>query len=167
MRTTFILARSGLTVAAAAALPLTLGASSAHADGITVTTTGSTVVASTSSCPGEANGSLLSPGQADFAQGKQQSLESGRATWLGVSSGTYTVVVVCKGGSPSFTQSVTVSAAPTISATSSPIGGVRGGLGGAAEDFGPLTLAAGGTLVAAAVVGGAWYLRRRGAGQRV
>lgn len=170
MRITSILARSGLTVAAAAALPLTLAAPAAHAGGPTgglvVSTSGSTVTARTQACPNGGNGSLLSAGQADFAQGRQQPLVGGSVTWTGVGSGTYTVVVVCNDGSTAGTRSVTVAASPTISATSSPLGAVRGGLGGAVQDYGTLTLAAGGTLVAAAVVGGAWYLRRRGTGQR-
>ncbi|MFI7011851.1 hypothetical protein [Streptomyces sp. NPDC050145] len=170
MRITSILARSGLTVAAA--LPLTLAAPAAHAGGpsggggLVVSTSGSTVTARTQACPNGGNGSLLSAGQADFAQGRQQPLVGGSATWTSVSSGTYTVVVVCNDGSTAGTRSVTVTASPTISATSSPLGAVRGGLGGAVQDYGTLTLAAGGTLVAAAVVGGAWYLRRRGTGQR-
>ncbi|WP_420031859.1 hypothetical protein ACN2WE_02940 [Streptomyces sp. cg28] len=161
MRITSTIARSGLTVAAAAALPLALAAPAAHASGITVTTEGSTVTATTTACTNGGNGSLLAAGQADFAQGRQMALTSGSTTWTGVSSGTYTVVVVCSDHSTAGTQSVTVSASPTISATSSPLGGVRGGLGGASEDFGTLTYAAGGTMVAAAVAGGIWYLRRR------
>ncbi|MBO1337967.1 hypothetical protein [Streptomyces sp. VRA16 Mangrove soil] len=163
MRITSTIARSGLTVAAAAVLPLTLAAPAAHANGITVTTGDSSVTATTSACPNGGNGALLAAGQADFAQGRQMALTSGSATWTGVSSGTYTVVLVCTDGSTAGTQSVTVTASPTISATSSPLGGVRGGLGGASEDYGTLTFAAGGALVAAAVVGGVWYLRRRGA----
>ncbi|MYW64379.1 hypothetical protein GTY65_09885 [Streptomyces sp. SID8379] len=155
------LAHSSLVVAAAAALPLTLAAPAAHAAGITVTANGSTVTATTTSCQNGGNGSLLAAGQADFAQGRQMALSSGSVTWTGVSSGTYTAVVVCADGSTAGTQSVTVSASPTISATSSPLGGVRGGLGGGSEDYGTLTYAAGGTLVAAALVGGVWYLRRR------
>jgi hypothetical protein len=171
MRTTSILARSGLTVAAAAALPLAFGAQAAHAGGpsggITVSTSGSTVTARTSACAtGGGNASLMAPGQANFAQGRQQALVGGAATWQSVSSGTYTVAVVCSDGTTAGTQSVTVRSSPTTSSTSSPLGGVRGGLGGAVEDYGPLTLAAGGTLVAAGLLGGAWYLRRRGAGQR-
>ncbi|MEV5611173.1 hypothetical protein [Streptomyces sp. NPDC052225] len=167
MRTTSILARCGLTVTAAAALPIAFAAPSAFAAGISVTSSGSTVQATTSSCPNGGNASLLSSGQANFAEGRQTPLSTGNASWQGVASGTYQVVIACSDGSTVGPQSVTVTASPTISATSSPVGGVRGGLGGAAQDFGTLTLAAGGTLVAAAVVGGAWYLRRRGAGQRV
>ncbi|MER5948134.1 hypothetical protein ABT127_18970 [Streptomyces sp. NPDC001904] len=161
MRITSTIARSGLTVAAAAALPLALAAPAAHASGVTVTAEGSTVTATTTACPNGGNGSLLAAGQADFAQGRQTALTSGSATWTGVASGTYTVVVVCADHSTAGTQSVTVSASPTISATSSPRGGVRGGLGGGSEDYGTLTYAAGGTMVAAAVAGGIWYLRRR------
>ncbi|MGW2714962.1 hypothetical protein ACWC4J_39290 [Streptomyces sp. NPDC001356] len=52
---------------------------------------------------------------------------------------------------------------PTISSTSSPAPsrGVMGGLGGAARDYGPLTLGVGATLVGAGVVATGWVLRRR------
>ncbi|MYS48310.1 hypothetical protein GTY23_45495, partial [Streptomyces sp. SID5998] len=61
------------------------------------------------------------------------------------------------------TQSVTVSAAaaPAVRATSAPSRGVAGGLGGAARDYGPLTLAVGGTLVGLALIATGWVLRRR------
>ncbi|MEV1021036.1 hypothetical protein [Streptomyces sp. NPDC050264] len=167
MRTASLFVRRGLTVVAAASLPLTLAAPAAFArDNLDVTASGSTVTATTTACPKGGNASLLSPGQADFAQGRQTPLASGSAGWQGLGSATYQVVVACADGSTVGPVSVTVTAGSTISATSSPIGGVRGGLGGAAEDFGTLTLAAGGALVAAAVVGGAWYLRRRSPGQR-
>ncbi|MZD05228.1 hypothetical protein GTW43_09055 [Streptomyces sp. SID5785] len=167
MRTTSILARSGLTVAAAAALPLAFAAPAAHAGGgIDVSSSGSTVTARTTACPNGGNGSLMSAGQANFAQGRQQALSAGSATWQNVSAGTYTVAIVCADGSTAGTRSVTVASGATISATSSPLGGVRGGLGGAVQDYGTLTLAAGGALVAAGLAGGAWYLRRRGTGQR-
>ncbi|MFJ8821076.1 hypothetical protein ACIREE_04770 [Streptomyces sp. NPDC102467] len=167
MRTASLLARCGLTVAAAASLPLTLAAPAAFAwDNLDVTASGSTVTATTTACPKGGNASLLTAGQANFAQGRQTPLNSGSASWQGIGSGSYQVLVACADGSTVGPASVTVTAGSTISATSSPLGGVRGGLGGAAEDFGTLTLAAGGTLVAAAVVGGAWYLRRRSTGQR-
>jgi hypothetical protein len=63
------------------------------------------------------------------------------------------------------TQSIIVSgsATPTISATAtaSPSRGVMGGLGGASEDYGTLTLVAGGGLVAVGAGAAAWFLRRR------
>ncbi|MGY0021989.1 hypothetical protein [Streptomyces sp. cg35] len=164
MRTTSLLARCGLTLAAAAAVPW--AAAPAHAAGIDVRSSGSTVTATTTACQNGGNASLLAPGQGSFAQGKQTPLSSGTASWQGLSSGTYQVVIACADGSTVGPASVTVTASPTISATSSPIGGVRGGLGGAVQDYGTLTFAAGGTLVAAAAVGGVWYLRRRGTGQR-
>ncbi|NEB76238.1 hypothetical protein G3I40_13545, partial [Streptomyces sp. SID14478] len=152
MRTSSLLARSALTVAAAAALS-SAPAATAFAAGINVTSSGSTVTATTTSCPNDGNASLLASGQADFAQGRQTPLTGGTASWTGVGSGSYQVVAACADGSTVGPASVTVTSSPTISATSSPIGGVRGGLGGAAEDFGTLTLAAGGTLVAAAALG--------------
>ncbi|MFF9125489.1 hypothetical protein ACF09J_19670 [Streptomyces sp. NPDC014889] len=45
--------------------------------------------------------------------------------------------------------------------TAAPTRGVLGGLGGGVKDYGTLTLAAGGTLVGAAVVATGWVLRRR------
>ncbi|MFI7343421.1 hypothetical protein ACIBUY_36440 [Streptomyces sp. NPDC050085] len=166
MRTSSRLTRSALTVAAVAAVPLTL-AGPAFAAGITVTANDSTVTAMTTACQSGGNASLLSPGQANFAQGRQITLNSGTASWSGLSSGTYQVVIVCADGTTVGPASVnvTATATPTVAATSSP-GAVRGGLGGTVEDFGPLTLTAGGLMVAAATVGGAWYLKRRGTGQR-
>lgn len=175
MRTTQIFVRAGLTIAAAAALPLALTAPSALAapGGITVTATGSTVTVTTATCPDGGNASLMSNGQASFAQGRQMPLTSGSASWQNVSTGLHTVAVVCEDGSAAGSQTVTVrarptSAAPTVSSTSAPARGVRGGLGGGNEDYGTLTLAAGGALVVlAAGGGGAWYLRRRGAQHRL
>ncbi|MEW2515183.1 hypothetical protein [Streptomyces sp. NPDC046870] len=112
------------------------------------------------------------------------------AAWTGVSPGTYTVAVVCSSGLTAGSQSVIVSASapasvrpavpstrpavpstrpavpstrPTISSTSSPAPsrGVMGGLGGAARDYGPLTLGLGATLVGAGVIATGWVLRRR------
>ncbi|MEV6959887.1 hypothetical protein AB0M97_11940 [Streptomyces sp. NPDC051207] len=170
--------RTGLTVAAAAALPIALAAGSAHADpGISVSTTGSTVSVTTTACA-QLNGSwgtasLLSSGQSSFAQGRQASLSgsgSGQsATWSDVSPGTYTVIVMCSNNSTAGTQSVVVSspATPTMSATASPTvsaspsRGVMGGVGGAARDYGTVTLVGGGLLVGSGVFATAWYLRRR------
>ncbi|GAA3093668.1 hypothetical protein GCM10010449_16730 [Streptomyces rectiviolaceus] len=96
------------------------------------------------------------------------SLTGGSASWRNVSTGTHTVAVVCEDGSAAGSQTVTVGATPTASSTTAPARGVRGGLGGASEDWGTLTLAAGGVLVAlAAAGGGVWYLRRRGAQYRL
>lgn len=173
MRTTQIFVRAGLTIAAAAALPLALTAPSAYAAGITVTATGSTVTVTTAACANGGNASLMSNGQASFAQGRQMPLTNGSASWQNVSTGVHTVAVVCEDGSTAGSQTVTVgsrptSAAPTVSSTSAPARGVRGGLGGGSEDYGTLTLAAGGALVVlAAGGGGAWYLRRRGAQHRL
>jgi hypothetical protein len=134
--------------------------------------------------------SLLNSSQANFSQGRQASLSgtSGTqsASWSGVSPGTYTVIVKCSNNSTAGTQSVIVSSAtgspsptasPTMSvsptatstataaaptaATTSPSRGVMGGLGGAAKDYGTLTLAVGGGLVATGVAGALWYLRKR------
>ncbi|MCQ9130460.1 hypothetical protein [Streptomyces hilarionis] len=173
MRTSRLLVRSGLTVAAAAALPLTLasGPAAARASGISVSTTGSTVSVVTGSCT-QINGSwgtaaLLTSGQASFSQGRQVALSgtaSGQsAAWSGVSPGTYTVVVMCSRGDTAGTQSVIVSApsTPTISATASPSRGVMGGLGGATRDYGTVTMAVGGALVGAGAIAAAWFLRRR------
>ncbi|MEU9212321.1 hypothetical protein AB0D27_31410 [Streptomyces sp. NPDC048415] len=173
MRTTQLLLRSGLTVAAAAALPLTLAAPSAVAwgSGISVSTSGSTVSVTTSACPSNGssfgNASLLSSGQANFAQGRQAALtgtsSSQSASWTGVSPGTFTVIVVCGNGSTAGTQSIVVSApsTPTISATASPSRGVMGGFGGAVKDYGTVTVVGGAALVAAGTVAAVWFLRRR------
>ncbi|MEU6666857.1 hypothetical protein [Streptomyces sp. NPDC046727] len=172
MHNSRLLLRSGLTLAAAA-LPAALAGPSAAASGISVSTTGSTVSVVTSACT-QINGSwgtaaLLTSRQASFAQGRQVSLSgtsvSQSAAWSGVSPGTYTVVVVCSSGSTAGSQSVIVSSStsPTISATSKPAPsrGVMGGLGGAARDYGPLTLGIGAALVGAGVVATGWVLRRR------
>ena len=173
MRTTQFVLRSGLTVAAAAALPLTLTAPSAVAfgSGISVSTTGSVISVTTSACPSNGssfgNTSLLSGGQANFSQGRQMPLtgtsSSQSASWSGVSPGTYTVIVVCQDGTTAGTQSIIVSApsTPTISATASPSLGVMGGFGGAVKDYGTVTLVGGVALVATGTVATAWFLRRR------
>lgn len=175
MRNSSLLLRSGLTVAAAAALPLFPAAGPATAQpGISVSTTGSTVSVTTSACTSGNNGfgraSLLSSGQTSFAQGRQADLSgtnaSQSALWSNVSPGTYTVVVVCnRDGSTAGRQSVIVSppSTPSISATAtaSPTRGVMGGVGGATKDYGTLTLAVGGGLVVTGVAATAWFLRRR------
>ncbi|MET7685977.1 hypothetical protein [Streptomyces sp. NPDC005423] len=166
------LLRSGLTVTAAVALPLGLTAGPAvAASGINVSTIGATVSVTTSACAqlngSWGTGSLLSSRQSSFAQGRQVALSgttvSQSAAWSNVSPGTYTVIVMCSNTSTAGSQSVIVSAAsaPTISATSSPSRGVMGGLGGAARDYGPVTLAGGGALVGAGVIGAVWFLTRR------
>ncbi|MFV0137599.1 hypothetical protein ACLGIH_31175 [Streptomyces sp. HMX87] len=174
MRISQPLLRSGLTVAAAAALPLALTAGPAAAGpGISVSTTGSTVSVTTTACA-QLNGSwgtasLLSSGQSSFAQGRQVALSgtsSGQsAAWSDVSPGTYTVVVVCSNNSTAGTQTVIVSPAPSPSRTPSPSAspsrGVLGGFGGAVQDYGTVTLAAGGALVGTGVIAAAWFLRRR------
>ncbi|MFF1712713.1 hypothetical protein [Streptomyces sp. NPDC058268] len=170
MRTTQIFVRTGLTIAAAAALPLALTAPSAFAaaGGITVTATGSTVTVTTAACPDGGNAALLSNGEASFAQGKQMELTGGSASWQNVSTGVHTVAVICEDGTTAGSQSVTVGASPTTSSTRAPARGVRGGLGGGSEDYGTTTLVAGGALVAlAAGGGGAWYVRRRGVRHRL
>ena len=184
MRTTQMFVRAGLTVAASAALPLALTAGPAAAVNtqITVTSSGSTVQVNTTSCPGGGNASLLSSGQTSFAQGRQAALSgtsSQSASWSGVSSGTYTVIVVCENGTTAGTQSITVSTgtSPTISATATPspspsptrspsptataTRGVMGGTGGSAKDYSTVTYTAGGILVATGVGATAWVLRRR------
>ncbi|MGW2515558.1 hypothetical protein ACWC09_00715 [Streptomyces sp. NPDC001617] len=177
MRNSQLLIRSGLAVAAAAALPVALAASPAAAlgTGISVSTSGSTVSVTTTVCNQTAsNGmwgtaSLLNSSQANFAQGRQVALSGTTsiqtAAWQGVSPGTYTVIVMCAfNSSTAGTQSVIVSAAsatPTISATSSPSLGVMGGLGGAVQDYGPLTIGVGSALVGAGVIATGWFLRRR------
>ncbi|KAA0941984.1 MULTISPECIES: hypothetical protein [Streptomyces] len=182
MRMTQTLVRSGPAVAAAA-LPLVLGPAgpAAAATGIDVTTSGTTVQVTTSACATRSNGSmgnasLLSSGQANFAQGRQVTLSgtsgSQSAAWSSVTSGTYTVVVVCADGSTAGTQAVTVSpvSTPTISATTTPTAptataspsrGVMGGMGSTTKDYSGVTYAAGGVLVAAGVGGAVWALRRR------
>ncbi|MER6222999.1 hypothetical protein ACWCYL_32760 [Streptomyces sp. 900105755] len=185
MRTTRLLLRSGLTLAAAAALPTWLAGPSAALSGISVSTIGSTVSVVTSACTQSngswGNASLLNSGQTAFAQGRQVALAgttvSQSAAWSGVSPGTYTVVVVCSNGGTAGTQSVIVSSAPAAPTTSStanstvnsaakpavpaPARGVMGGLGGAARDYGPLTLGIGAALVGSGVIATGWYLRKR------
>ncbi|MGW0335764.1 hypothetical protein ACWD0J_28525 [Streptomyces sp. NPDC003011] len=173
MHTSQPLLRSCLTGAAAVALPLALAAGPAAAvSGISVSTNGSTVSVTTSACTSNNNGfgraSLLTSGQTSFAQGRQADLAgtntSQSALWSNVSPGTYTVIVICnKDGAQAGSQSVIVSAAatPTVSPTASPSRGVMGGVGGSAQDYGTLTLVAGGTLVGAGVLATAWFLRRR------
>ncbi|RDS65614.1 hypothetical protein [Streptomyces sp. M7] len=168
--------RSGLTVAAASALPLFAAAVPATAQtGISVSTTGSTVSVTTSACT-RSNGSwgtasLLNSRQSNFSQGRRVSLTGTEAlqstAWSDVSSGTHTVIVICSDGTRAGTQAVIVSptARPTISATTTasatPSRGVMGGVGGSSRDYGTLTMVGGGVLVGAGVAGTAWYLRRR------
>ncbi|WDV49342.1 hypothetical protein PV963_02345 [Streptomyces coeruleorubidus] len=173
MRNSSPVLRSGLTVAAAA-LPLALAAVPAAAGpGISVSTTGSTVSVTTSACT-QINGSwgtasLLTSSQGSFAQGRQVTLSgtstSQSAAWSNVTSGTYTVIVICSDGTTAGTQSVVVSptASPTRSPSPSvsPSRGVMGGVGGSATDYGTVTLVAGGTLVGTGLLATAWYLRRR------
>ncbi|MGW1030379.1 hypothetical protein ACWD4J_43240 [Streptomyces sp. NPDC002577] len=169
MRTdTQISVRSGL-IAAAAALPLTLAAPSAAADnGITVTSTGSTVSVNTAACPGGGNASLLSSGTTTITQGRQAALAVGAtnqtAGWSNVSPGAYTVVVTCNDGRNVGSQPVTVTLTPSLPTTNSPLSpilGVQGGIGGGIKDYGTLTKVGGGVMVAAALGGTAWYIRRR------
>lgn len=135
MRTTQTLLRSGLTVAATAALPLALAAPAAVAwgSGISVSTSGTSVSVTTSACPSNGSSfgdaSLLSSGQANFAQGRQMPLtgtsSNQSAAWTGVGPGTFTVIVVCQDGTTAGTQSIIVAptappATPTISTTVSP-----------------------------------------------
>ncbi|MFB6549664.1 hypothetical protein [Streptomyces sp. NPDC056405] len=179
MRISSPLLRSGLTVAATAALPVALAAGPASAGpGISVSTTGTTVSVTTTACA-QLNGSwgtasLLTGNQRDFAQGRQVALSgtsSGQsASWSGISPGTYTVIVLCSNNSTAGTQTVIVSAAPSPSpsrsASPSPSPsasprGVMGGLGGAVQDYGTATLVAGGALVGTGVIAAAWFMRRR------
>lgn len=158
--------------AAAAALALGLAAGPAAAGaGIAVKAIGSTVSVTTSACTlvdgGWGTASLLAGGQTSFAQGRRIALAgttiSQSAAWQSVPAGTYTVIVVCANNITAGTQSVVVSAAsaPTARATTAPSRGVMGGLGGAARDYGPLTLAVGGGLVGVALIATGWVLRHR------
>jgi hypothetical protein len=172
MRNSSPLLRSGLAVAAAAALPL-VGVPAAAQSGISVSTTGSTVSVTTSACT-QINGSwgtasLLNSSQTSFAQGRQVSLSGTSAlqsaAWSGVSAGTYTVIVQCSNGTTAGTQSVIVSGAATPTrrptATASPSRGVMGGVGGGTRDYSTLTYAAGGALVGTGLLAAGWFLRRR------
>ncbi|MFC8103630.1 hypothetical protein [Streptomyces sp. NPDC057363] len=177
MRISSPLLRSGLTVAAAAALPVALATGPASAGpGISVSTTGTTVSVTTTACAqlsgSWGTASLLTGTQGDFAQGRQVALSgtgAGQsATWSGISPGTYTVIVMCSNNSTAGSQTVIVSPAPSPSPSRSPSPspsasprGVLGGLGGAVEDYGTATLVAGGALVGAGVIAAAWFLRRR------
>ncbi|MFJ6725288.1 MULTISPECIES: hypothetical protein [unclassified Streptomyces] len=172
MRTHPLVVRGGLA-AVAVALPLALAAqpAAARTNGISVSTTGSTVSVVTSACT-QINGSwgtaaLLGSGQANFSQGRQVALSgttvSQSAAWSNVTPGTYTVVVMCSSGTTAGTQSVIVSSpsTPTISATASPSRGVMGGVGGTVRDYGTVTMVAGGALVGTGAIAAAFFLRRR------
>ncbi|MEU3663457.1 hypothetical protein AB0E77_27505 [Streptomyces sp. NPDC032940] len=180
MRISSPLLRSGLTVAAAAALPVALAAGPAAAGpGISVSTTGSTVSVTTTACA-QLNGSwgtasLLTSSQGSFAEGRQVALSGTSAgqsaAWSGISPGTYTVVVVCSNNSTAGSQTVIVSAAsspsPSPSRTASPSPspsasprGVLGGVGGAIQDYGTVTLVVGSALMGGGVIAAAWFLRR-------
>ncbi|QOV33756.1 hypothetical protein IM697_26595 [Streptomyces ferrugineus] len=173
MRNSSLFLRTGLTVAAASALPLFAAAVPAAAQsGISVSTTGSTVSVTTKSCT-NVNGSwgtasLLTSSQANFSQGRQVSLSGTSAlqsaAWSNVRAGTYTVIVICSNGTTAGTQSVVVSGPSptrTISATATPSRGVMGGMGGGSRDYGTLTLVGGGVLVGTGAVVTALYLRRK------
>lgn len=193
MRTTQIVVRSGLT-AAALFLPSALAGQTAFAAGVSVSATGSTVRVSTSACPNGGNASLLSSGQAIFAQGRQATLttsgSSRSASWSNVSSGSHTVIVMCSDGTTAGTGTVSVAngattapfvttppalptspdTAPVTTAPTAPAPpalGVQGGVGGGTTDYGTVTAAVGGILVAAAVGTGAWYLHRRRTHKRI
>ena len=194
MRTPQIVVRACLP-AAAAALPLVLACGpAASATGVSVSATGSTVRVATSACADGGNASLLSSGQAIFAQGRQATLSTTgsvqTATWSNVPSGSHTVIVMCSDGttagtgtvrvtggtvttSPTTTASATATASPpapptrTASPSASPSMPVQGGVGGGTTDYGPLTAAVGGSLVAAAVGTGTWLLYRRRGHKRV
>ncbi|GAA4791560.1 hypothetical protein [Streptomyces ziwulingensis] len=170
------LLRSG-TLVAAVALPLALAPGPASAgSGISVSTSGSTVSVVTGACA-QVNGSwgtasLLTSGQANFAQGRQVALSgtgtSQSAAWSNISGGTYTVIVMCANNSTAGSQTVIVSpvssassaARPAVSSSASPSRGVMGGVGGAVQDYGTATLVAGGALVGCGLIGAAWFLRR-------
>ncbi|RPF30940.1 hypothetical protein [Streptomyces sp. TLI_185] len=178
MRNSQQVVRSALTAAAAAALPLALAAvpAAAQGTGISVSTSGSTVSVTTSACPPRGGGALGTATLLSSSQPARQTALTGTAAlqsaaWSNVSPGTYTVTVVCANGTPAGTQSVVVSSASTptatptatISATTrpSPSLGVRGGVGGAVQDYGPLTVGVGAALVGTGVIATGWYLRRR------
>ena len=182
MRNSQPFVRSALT-AAAAALPLALAAvpAAAQGTGISVSTSGSTVSVTTSVCfPRGSNGTFGTATLLSSSQPARQMPLSGTnalqsAAWSNVSPGTYTVTVMCANGTNAGSQSVVVSSSSsptakptttptaTISATTrpSPSLGVRGGVGGAVQDYGPLTLGVGAALVGTGVIATGWYLRRR------
>ncbi|MEU9350422.1 hypothetical protein AB0D65_05250 [Streptomyces griseoloalbus] len=170
MRNSKPLLRSGPTVAAAT-LCLALAGPAAAGPGISVNTTGSTVSVATSACTqisgNWGTASLLSSSQTSFSQGRQVPLSGTSAgqsaAWSNVSAGTYTVIVVCSNGSTAGRQSVIVTPAPSpsVSPTASPSRGVMGGIGGSAQDYGTVTLVAGGALVGTGLLATAYYLRRR------
>ncbi|MFI1167577.1 hypothetical protein ACH4UM_29240 [Streptomyces sp. NPDC020801] len=172
MRNSQPLLRSGPAAAAAAVLALGVAAGPAHAGpGISVSTSGSTVSVTTGTCTlvdgSWGTASLLTSGQENFSQGRQVALTgtavSQSAAWQSVSPGTYTVIVVCANKITAGSQSIIVTSGsgPTISATSSPSRGVMGGLGGGTKDYGPVTLAVGGSFVGLALIATGWVLRRR------
>jgi hypothetical protein len=130
-----------------------------------VTGSGDTATVRTQAGPNGGKASLMSGGQANFAQGQQTDLAGGTASWRNVSTGARAVAVVWQDGSSGGSQTVTVGSSPTASSTTAPMRGVRGGLGDGTEDHSTHTLAAGGAVVA--VGGGALYLRRRTARNRL
>ncbi|GAB2802179.1 hypothetical protein GCM10027073_38070 [Streptomyces chlorus] len=175
MRYSKLLTRSGLTVVAAAALPLALAGPASSGPGISVSTAGSTVSVTTTACA-QLNGSwgtasLLAADQSNFSQGRQVALSgtgSGQsAAWSDVGSGTHTVIVMCSNGTTAGTQSIIVSPSdppapsPSVTASPSPPLGVMGRIGGSSTDYGTVTLVAGGALAGTGLVATAWYLRRR------
>ncbi|MGW2717833.1 hypothetical protein [Streptomyces sp. NPDC001492] len=183
MRNSQPFVRSALTAAAAAALPLVLAAvpAAAQGSGISVSTSGSTVSVTTSACSQRStSGALGTATLLSSSRPARQAALTGTAAlqsaaWSNVSPGTYTVTVVCAsnnatagtqsvvvpGSTPTATPSTTPAA--TISATTrpSPSLGVRGGVGGAIQDYGPLTVGVGAALVGTGVIATGWYLRRR------
>ncbi|MER6418209.1 hypothetical protein [Streptomyces sp. NPDC001137] len=181
MRNSQPVVRSALTAAAATALPLVLAAvpAAAQGSGISVSTSGSTVSVTTSVCSSRVGGALGTATLLSASRPARQAALTGTATlqsaaWSNVSPGTYTVTVMCANGINAGTQSVVVSGstptatpsttpAATISATTkpSPSLGVRGGVGGAVQDYGPLTVGVGAALVGTGVIATGWYLRRR------
>ncbi|WP_394428570.1 hypothetical protein [Streptomyces sp. SGAir0957] len=188
MRTAPLTVRRTLAVAALTALPWTLAApATASGEGVEVHADGSTVTAATDSCPLDGTAVLLSSGRADATQGRRTPLRAGEAAWRNLRTGLYQVVIVCPDGTTQGPVPVIVSATPAASpaasappsaaapatpsapataaaspsATPHPVGGVRGGLGGALKDPLPFRYAVGGALLITAVAGGARYLRRR------
>ncbi|MFI9803663.1 hypothetical protein ACIHEJ_04705 [Streptomyces sp. NPDC052301] len=174
MDTSRLLLRSGQALAAAA-LPAALAGPAAAVSGISVGTTGTTgsTVSVVTGAGSRINGgwgtaALLTGRRASFAQGRRVALAgttvSQSAAWSQVRPGT-TVAVMRSSGATAGTRSVTVSspAAPTTSSTSrpAPSRGVMGGIGGAARDYGPLTLGIGAALVGSGVIAAGRVLRRR------
>ncbi|GAA0471933.1 hypothetical protein ACFQ2B_12610 [Streptomyces stramineus] len=79
-------------------------------------------------------------------------------------AGTYGIGVKCKNGKEATGDLVVTSrGGPTVH----PSGGMKTGVGSTSDNSGMVEIVAGAAVLATAAVGGTWFLRRRGGGDRV